>query len=204
MNQKLQELTNKIYQEGLEKGKNEADQIIQNAKTEAEKIIAKAKADAGQMREEASRFAEELKKNTASELTMSTRQAISTIKQQISEVVSGEAVNDALAKAFDDKEFVKNLMLKIAENWDKIEKEGQDVMIALSESDKKELEGFLMSKAAVQIKSGLAVNFEEGIKSGFKIGPKDGSYKLSFTDEDFKRFFKQYLRPRTRKFFEEA
>jgi len=30
---------------------------------------------------------------------------------------------------------------------------------------------------------------------GFQIGPKDGSYKVSFTDEDFKNFFKDYLRP---------
>jgi V/A-type H+/Na+-transporting ATPase subunit E len=204
MNQKLQELTNKIYQEGLEKGKTEADQIVKNAKTEAEKILAKAKADADQMRGEATKFAEELKKNTASELQMSTRQAVSNIKQQISEVVSGEAVKAAMANAFDDKEFVKNLILKIADNWAKIEKEGHDVMIALSEKEQKDLEKFLMGKAAEKIKGTLAINFEEGIKSGFKIGPKDGSYKLSFTDEDFKRFFQQYLRPRTRKFFEEA
>jgi V/A-type H+-transporting ATPase subunit E len=204
MNQKLQELTNKIYQEGLEKGKTEADQIVNNAKTEAEKILTKAKAEAEQMRNEATKFSEELKKNTASELQMSTKQAISNIKQQISETVSNEAVKDALGKAFDDKDFVKNLILKIADNWAKIDKEGNDVMIALSEKDKKDLEQFLMGKAAGKIKGSLAINFEEGIKSGFKIGPKEGGFMISFTDEDFMTFFKQYLRPRTRKFFEEA
>jgi V/A-type H+/Na+-transporting ATPase subunit E len=203
MNEKLQELTNKIYQEGLEKGKNEADQIIDKAKKEAEKMISSARDEASQIRDEANKDAEELKKNTASELTMSTRQAITTIKQQISNIVATEAVKDALGKAFDDKDFIKNLILKIAENWDKIEKDGQDVMMILSEKDKKELEGFLMKKAAEKIKGALEINFEESIKSGFKIGPKDGSYILSFTDEDFKTFFKQYLRPRTRKFFEE-
>lgn len=204
MNQKLQELTNKIYQEGLEKGKREADQIVKDAKAEAEKILSKAKADADQMRKEATTFAEELKKNTASELQMSTRQAISNIKQQISDTVSNEAVKEALGKAFDDKDFVKNLILKIADNWAKIENEGNDVMIALSEKDKNEMEQFLMGKAAGKIKGNLAINFEEGIKSGFKIGPKDGGFMISFTDDDFMRFFKQYLRPRTRKFFEEA
>jgi V/A-type H+/Na+-transporting ATPase subunit E len=204
MNQKLQELTNKIYQEGLEKGKSEADQIVQNAKTEAEKILAKAKAEADQMRNEATKFSEELKKNTASELQMSTKQAITKIKQQISETVSNEAVKDALGKAFDDKDFVKNLILKIVDNWAKIEKEGNDVMVALSEKDQKDMEQFLLGKAAGKIKGSLSINFEEGIKSGFKIGSKDGGFLISFTDEDFMKFFKQYLRPRTRRFFEEA
>jgi V/A-type H+-transporting ATPase subunit E len=106
-------------------------------------------------------------------------------------------------KSFDDKDFVKSLMLKMAENWDKIEKKGKDVMFFLSEKDHEKLGDELKKKAAQVIKGGIDIDFEEGIKSGFRLGPKDGSYKLSFTDEDFHRFFAQYLRPRTRKFFTE-
>jgi V/A-type H+-transporting ATPase subunit E len=35
------------------------------------------------------------------------------------------------------------------------------------------------------------------MKSGFKVGPADGSYVISFTDEDFNNFFKAYLRPKS-------
>jgi len=35
------------------------------------------------------------------------------------------------------------------------------------------------------------------MKSGFKIGPADESYLISFTDEDFTNFLKGYLRPKT-------
>jgi V/A-type H+-transporting ATPase subunit E len=203
MNEKLQELTNKIYQEGLEKGKQEAEDIVKKAKSEAEEILKAAKKEAEQISEKAAGDAAELKKNTESELTLSTKQAINTIKQRISDVMVDAAIDEAVGKSFSDKDFVKNLMLKMAENWDKIEKGSKDVMFFLSEKDHEKLEGFLKKQVAEKIKGGLEINFEEGIKSGFRLGPKDGSYKLSFTDEDFSRFFRQYLRPRTRKFFAE-
>lgn len=203
MNDKLQELTDKIFREGLEKGKKEADEILAKAKADADELLKAARNEAGRIKEEAKKDSEEMKKNTTSELTMSTKQAVTSIKQHITDVIVDEAVNEAVENAFSDKDFMKKLILKMAENWNQIEKEGKDVMFFLSKDDHEELEKFLLNTAALKIKGGLTVNFEEGIKSGFKLGPKDGSYKLSFTDDDFKLFFSQYLRPRTKKFFAE-
>ena len=45
-NTKLQELTDKLYQEGLEKGRAEADSLVSEAKSQAEKIVADARAEA--------------------------------------------------------------------------------------------------------------------------------------------------------------
>ena len=39
MQNKLQELTDKLYQEGLSKGKQEGENLVAQAKAEAEKII---------------------------------------------------------------------------------------------------------------------------------------------------------------------
>lgn len=203
MNEKLQELTDKIYQEGLEKGKIEAEEIVAKAKSQAEGIVKSAKEEAEQITHKAEEDAAETRKKTESELRMSANQAITSLKQTMMEIVVDEAVKEAVDKSFDDNDFVKSLMLKMAENWDKIEKKGKDVMFFLSEKDHEKLGEYLKKKAASVIKGGIDIDFEEGIKSGFRIGPKDGSYKLSFTDEDFHRFFAQYLRPRTRKFFTE-
>lgn len=203
MNNKLQELTKKIYQEGLEKGQTEADGLIAKAKADAADIVNAAKKEAKRLIEEAENSAAEMKKNTESELSMSTKQAITTVKQHITNIVVDKSVSEAINTVFKDQDFLKNLMLKMAENWDQIEKGGKDVMFFLSEKEHKELESYLRKIAATTIKGGLEINFEEGIKSGFKLGPTDGSYKLSFTDKDFILFFTQYLRPRTRSFFTE-
>ena len=43
-NTKLQELTDKLYQQGLEKGRAEADSLVADAKSKAHKIVADAEA----------------------------------------------------------------------------------------------------------------------------------------------------------------
>ena len=50
MHNKLQELTDKLYNEGLSKGKQEGEEILAKAKVQAEEIIAKAKAEAEAIR----------------------------------------------------------------------------------------------------------------------------------------------------------
>jgi V/A-type H+/Na+-transporting ATPase subunit E len=201
MNDKLQELTRKIYDEGLEKGKKEAQEIVDNAKKEADEIIKKAKAEARQLSEKAAKEAEEQKKNVHSELALATKQAMAAVKQKIANLLNQKAVEQSLGKSFDDKDLIKTLITRIVEQWSEISKSDQGVTVYLSEKDREQLEGFLMNKVAANIKQGLDVDFEEGIKSGFRIGPKDQSFKISFTDKDFEYFFKQFLRPRTQKFF---
>lgn len=199
MNDKLQELTKRIYNEGLEKGKIEAEQLVSKAKKDAEEILKQAQRDAEKLRVEARKEAEELSKNVQSELSISAKQAISAIKQQITDVLVTKAVDQAVEKAFDDKDFVKNIITRILSTWGEIEKSNQEVILSLPEKDRKLLEDYFLSIVSKEVKTGFVLNFEEGIQSGFTVGPKDGSYKISFTDQDFEHFFKQYLRPRTTK-----
>lgn len=204
MNDKLQELTHKIYNEGLEKGRKEGEEIMEKAKKEADQILEEARKQADEMREKAEKEAEELRKNVNSELAISARQSVTAIKQNIAGLISDKAVKDALGKAFDDREFIKDIIGRLVENWSDIEKSDKDVLLFLPEKDRDKLGDALMAKAAKNIEGNLEIEFEEGIKSGFKIGPKDGSYKISFTEKDFEHFFKQYLRPRTKKLFSEG
>ncbi|NCC73421.1 MAG: V-type ATP synthase subunit E [Sphingobacteriia bacterium] len=203
MNEKLQELTKKIYDEGLEKGKAEAREIIEKAKKEAEDIVAKAQNDARHIIEKAEKEAEEQRKNVHSELVISSKQAVATVKQKVTDLLTQKAVEQALAGTFDDKNFVKNLITRLVEQWKDISKSNESLMVFLPEKDREQMENYLMNNVAQNIRQGMEITFEEGIKSGFRIGPKDQSYKISFTEKDFELFFKQFLRPRTQKFFTE-
>ena len=46
---------------------------------------------------------------------------------------------------------------------------------------------------------GISASFSKKVSGGFNIGPKDGSYFISFTDETFRSLISEYLRPATRK-----
>ena len=64
-------------------------------------------------------------------------------------------------------------------------------------ADEKALELYFGKRLDEVIKSGVDITFDEKIKGGFRIGPKDNSYVISFTDEDFMNFFRSFMRPRT-------
>lgn len=86
--EKIDELTNKIYHEGVEKGKAEAQRIIEDAQAEAQRIIAEAQNKAQELAAEAEKKAAELDKNTKSELKLYTDQAVNALKSEITTLIS--------------------------------------------------------------------------------------------------------------------
>ena len=46
---------------------------------------------------------------------------------------------------------------------------------------------------------GVSVSFSRQIAGGFRIGPRDGGYMISFAEGDFESILTEYLRPATRK-----
>jgi len=199
MTNKIKELTEKIYSEGVEKAKIEAGLIIANSQKEADNIIKAAKNKEKEIVEKAQKQADELKKNTASELQLASRQFISSLKHKINRLITTDLVEKPVKEALENSEFVQKIILTIIENWDPQKPEESDISVLLPQKEEKKLEGFFDKKARQLLDSGLVINFDPGINSGFKIGPKDGSYFISFTQEDFENYFKNYLKDKTKK-----
>lgn len=199
MQSKLQELTEKLYNEGITKANEDAVQIIDNAKKEAEKIIKDANVKAESIIEKANNKSAEMAKNTESELKLSSKQAINALKQEITQLLASGTIGNTVKDTFKEKEFIKSLISTIVKNWNPRELESIDLLLVLPESDKKTFHAFVESKLKSLLDGEIIVKFDNRLKNGFKIGPSDGSYTLSFSDEDFENFFKAYLRPRTAK-----
>jgi len=199
MTKKILELTEKIYNEGVEKAKKEAEVIIANAKKEADNIINSAKNKEKNIAEQAQKQADELKKNADSEIRLAARQFISNLKQQITGLITTAQVETPVKDAFKDEEFVKNVILTIIKNWNPQKPEEFNISLLLPQKEEKKLTDFFNNKAKELLDSGLEINFKPNIKSGFKIGPKDGSYYISFTDKDFENYFINYLKDKTKK-----
>ena len=68
MQNKLQELTDKLYNEGLSKGRQEGEAILNEARSQAEEIISKARAEAARITADAEKEASELKAKVESDL----------------------------------------------------------------------------------------------------------------------------------------
>lgn len=195
MQSKLQELTDKIYQEGIAKGNAEAEQIVTDAKKEAGTIIENAKKEAESILESSRKKADELKTNTESEIKLSAKQALNALKQQITDLINLEVVKLSVDKKF-DKDFIKQIVETTLKNWSSSSEKTMDLVVLLPEKDEKDLFAYFAKSVKSLIDKGLELKFDAKLRNGFQITPKDGSYKISFTEEDFTNFFRQYLRPR--------
>ena len=192
MENRLQKLTEKLYNEGLSKGKQQADIVLEQANIEAKECINKATLQAQQIIEDARRQAEELKKNTATEVALAARQSIGAVKEQIQNVITSNIIDNAVTRANSDSDFVKNLIMEIARNWSSEKNIALEVM--LSANAKEEFIESVKSALCKELDQGIEVR-TGALKSGFRISPKDGGFYVSFTDEDFQTLIGEYLRP---------
>jgi V/A-type H+/Na+-transporting ATPase subunit E len=195
MNSKIQQLTETIYNEGVQKAKEDAENILNEAKKKAEAIEKNAQKEAERLMAETRNKSEELRTQVESEIKMSLNQAVSTIKQEITGLITMQVVKPSVKEIFSDKDYMKNLISELVKGW--MEKESLDLTVIIPESDREQLESYFKNNLADVLNKGLDVTFASNIKSGFKIGPSDGSYVISFTDEDFINFLKNYLRPKS-------
>lgn len=192
MDQKLKELTEKLYEEGVAKGNQKADEVLAEANVKSKEIITKAKEEAEAIIAKAEKKAAELEKNATSELQLAAGQMVNALEQEITSLVSGEIVNSAINSATNDQAFIQQLIMAAVTNWVK----EQDLLVVVSPKDQKEVEAYFASKAKNLLDKGLKIESANNVKAGFQIGPADGSYKVSFTQADFIEFFKEFIRPK--------
>lgn len=197
MQNKLQELTDKLYNEGLSKGKQEGEELLAKAKMQAEEMVSKAQAEAAQIVAAAQKQADEIKAKVASDIKMASSQSLAATKKDIETLVVGKMTDEPVKKALASADFVKELIKAVAE---KFTTEGpMDLSLILPESLQKDLEPFVNNELAKALNAGVEASFSKKVSGGFKIGPKDGGYFVSFTDETFNELIAEYLRPATKK-----
>ena len=197
MQNKLQELTDKLYNEGLSKGKQEGEELLAKAKVQADDIITKAQAEAERIIAAAQKQAEEIKTKTASDVKMAASQSIAATKKDIETLIVGKMTGEAVKKALSSADFIKELIQAVAE---KFTTDGPvDLNLVLPESLKNDLEPFATKELAKILGAGVEASFSKKVAGGFQIGPKDGGYFVSFTEETFNQLISEYLRPATKK-----
>ncbi|HXL01308.1 MAG TPA: hypothetical protein PLE90_07950, partial [Dysgonamonadaceae bacterium] len=189
---KIQELTSKLYSEGIEKGKEEAEKIINEAKALSNQIIEDAKNKAREIVAAAEKEAKELKSNTEAELKLYASQAIEALKTEIINLVTDKLAKSNVKAAFEDKEFMQKVILELVKNW------ARDEKLVIGVENAEELKSYIAANAKGLLEKGLKIESVSGIKTGFILAPEDSTYKVKFGEEEFVEYFKEFLRPQIR------
>ena len=198
MQTKLQELTDKLYQEGLSKGKLEAKELLDKAKREANAILRKANTQAEALIKETEKQIAEQQANAQTELKMAAQQSISKLKSDIESLVVTKMLQTPIHKATSDIEFMKTMISTSLAAFNPKSSEAASIDLLLPASMQNELDEFVKAQFKKLLKTGLTVIYDKSQKTGFTIVAQDDGYQLRFSDADFEEFFAAYLRPKTK------
>ena len=194
---KLQELTDKLYNEGLSKGKTEGEAILAQAQKKADETVQAAREEAARIIAEAEKKAADLSSKAESDVKMASQQALQATKKDIESLVVAKIADTQVGEALSSPEFIKGIITQVAKNFSA--QEPQDLSLVLPESLQSALEPFVRNELGKVLGKGVQATFSKKTAGGFTIGPADGSYFISLTDDTFRSLISEYLRPATRK-----
>ena len=197
MNNRLQELTDKLYNEGLSKGKAEGEALLAQAKEKAAAIVEEARKEAEAIVGKARKDAEERSAKVSNDIRMASSQSMQATRMDIENLVVSKMVDTDVKKAMSSADFLKEVIIAVARNFSA--QESSDISLVLPEALKGELEPFVKNELGQILGKGVEASFSKKIAGGFRIAPKDGGYFISMTDETMKELIGEYLRPATRK-----
>lgn len=189
MEKQIQELTDKLYHEGVERGNAQAEQIVAEAQTEANAILLKARGEADALLAAARKQADELRKNTENELRLYAGQAVEAVKSALTDVLTDRVATEAARSVADDKAFMQQLILRLVTSW------GEKEQLTIETADADALRAVLAKEAKALLDAGLRIEQVNGRKHSFAVQPADGAYKIVFGEDEFAELFRDFLRP---------
>ena len=190
MDVKIQELTDKIYREGVEKGNEEAGRIVAEANEQKVSIVRNAEAEAERIVANAEKQAAALKKTAEGELKLFASQFLEDLRNEVTDLISGKIVTSNVQPLTQDPAFMQKVILDIAKGWAgsggmTIQSAAADALGKYFEANAKDL----LNKGNVKLEK---IN---GKPTSFAIMPADGTYKVAFGEDEFMAFFKDFFRP---------
>lgn len=186
-----------MYNEGLSKGKEEGQRLLDDAKAQAEKLLEEARAEAAGIIEEARKNAAEMKSKAELDVKSASAQALQATRKDIENLLLDTACKAPVKAEISDTALLREVITEIAGHFST--ENSCDLALVLPEKLRGELEDWVSGKLAKTLDKGIEATFSKKLAGGFRIGPADGSWYVDFSDESFSTLIAEYLRPATRK-----
>lgn len=200
MEVQLQELLDKIKDEGVKAAELESARIRQAAEKKAEEMLLKAQKEASEIiakaRAEAARF-----EQTSKEMVKQAgRNTILGLRKSILDVYSA-VIQTETREALSEKTLEEAIVILI-KSW--ADKKVSELEVLLSPKDLAKIESRLRTRLAEELKKGVELKPFPGLAAGFRIGMKDGAAYYNFTDQGIAEIMSEYLNPKLSELINQA
>ncbi|MBN2120262.1 MAG: hypothetical protein JW734_04325 [Candidatus Omnitrophica bacterium] len=189
MEVKLENLIEKIKQEGVEEAKKISQEIIRKSEEDSRSLIEDAQRQASQIIEEAKLKAEKLKANSHSALQQASRDMILVLNDKIRGLFD-QVFKKEIAKTL-TPDFLKGLITGIVEDWAR----GKKTEFVVSPKDVDNLKELVLSGLREELKNNLVIKTDDRVNKGFRVGLKGDNVYYDFTEEGIKEVLEEFLSP---------
>ena len=201
MGRQVQDLINKIKEEGFEtaqqkaqevesKAQTKADAIIKDAEQKAAVIVEKAKADAGKLQESAKAAVTQASRDMLLDLRKKIQETLNKIiLKETTQALTIEQMADVL------KTVIQNFMDQSA---------GSKVEVELNQKDLDAVSGSVMAKLKEDVKKNIEIRPSEDIGAGFTVSFDSGKSSFEFTDVSLAEYLSMYLNPQVAELLKDA
>lgn len=192
MDNKIQELAQKIYQDGVEKANAEAESILAAARAKRDELLATANAEAEHILNSAKTEAKATRERNEADLKNVILNAGDALKTTVTDMVNSEAVRKGVNAAFADPEVLYSIVVEMSRQM--FASDANGVIITGSDADK--LEEYFRKEAKDILDKGVQIREVAGKSAHFDLSPVGADYKLNVSEEAFAEYFKSFMRPR--------
>jgi V/A-type H+/Na+-transporting ATPase subunit E len=200
MEVQLQELIDRIRNEGIGTAKTEAERIVADAKAQAALIVAAAEKKAARTVEDAKLEAARVQAAGEAALKQASRNLVLAVRKRL------ESMLDAIAKVETAKALNEDLMAKlipeVVKAW--IAGGSSDLAVMLPPDSMKKLESRLHGLLKAELAAGAEIHPFPHLDAGFRIQDRAGSLSWDFSAEELSKLLSQFLNPRLAAILEEA
>lgn len=193
MEVQLQDLVDKIKQDGVASAEQQAAAIVGEAEKKAQDIVESAKKEAEELLKKAEAASERFTQASEAAVKQASRNALIAFQEGVTGALS--ALVTAETHTAYNADILKTLIPTAVGEWIK-SGAGDDLSVILSRDDAKKLETALLSAFKKEVEKGIEIKSDSRMTGGFRIGMKDGSAYYDFSAEAVAELFSTYLSSR--------
>ncbi|MBO5222977.1 MAG: V-type ATP synthase subunit E [Clostridia bacterium] len=197
----LQELIDKIKNDGVKVAEVEAEAILKNAKAEAEKIIADAKTTADKIVSDSKNESMRMVRASEDAIRQAGRNLLISFRESVArelDAIIGEKVD-----AVYSSQLLEKIIVDVVEKWSSVP-ETQSLTVILNSDDVERLEKALASALKERIRKGVILKANDNFTEGFRIAVNDGAVFYDYSKEAVVEMLSNYLSPKVTKLMKEA
>jgi len=197
-NERLKTLTDKIYQEGVQKAKNRGDKIISDSQAEADEILKSAEKQAEDIIKSAQDTSQKIHNQVKKEMELALEQTLIIGKRRLADLITAKTIHDQIKGTFSDSDFIKRLLEIMVEKALSATHDASTTHLQIPQEWEKDLEQFFQKHLQEALDAGMQLSLDPSIQEEIVLKRVDQGYQLRFSDELFENFFMRFLRPKTR------